>query len=86
MKFMVEYNNKCTPLEVKAGKHVTFKSLDVYKNHHKVDFVFRTNQKNFGMNNEIKYIPLYAIFCRAKELFAIDIVWKHFENNNFDTQ
>ena len=56
MKFMVEYNNKCTPLEVKAGKHVTFKSLDVYKNHHKVDFVFRTNQKNFGMNNEIKYI------------------------------
>ena len=62
MKFMVEYNNKCTPLEVKAGKHVTFKSLDVYKNHHKVDFVFRTSQKNFGLNNEIKSVPLYAAY------------------------
>lgn len=74
IEFMVEYNNKCTPLEVKAGKRVTSKSLDVYKNHHKVDFVFRTSQKNFGMNDEIKSIPLYAIFCIAKELFETDIM------------
>ena len=74
IEFMVEYNNKCTPLEVKAGKRVTSKSLDVYKNSHKVDFVFRTSQKNFGLNNEIKSIPRYAIFCIAKELFETDIM------------
>lgn len=68
IEFMVEYNNLATPLEVKAGLRVTSKSLDVYKNSHKVNYVFRTSQKNFGMDNNIKSVPLYALFCVAKEL------------------
>ena len=68
IEFMVEYDNVATPLEVKARLRVTSKSLDVYKNNHKVKYVFRTSQKNFGLENGIKSVPLYAVFCIAKEL------------------
>ena len=68
IEFMLEYNNNVTPLEVKAGKRVTSTSLNVYKRNNKVNYVFRTSQKNFGFENGIKSIPLYAVFCVAQEL------------------
>lgn len=68
IEFMVEYNNCCTPFEVKAGKRVTSKSLDVYRRTHKVEFVFRASQKNYGIADGIKSVPLYAVFCIAKDI------------------
>ena len=65
---MAEYDETVTPIEVKAGVRVTSKSLNVYKNNHKVKNVFRISQKNFGLQNEIKSVPLYAVFCLANEL------------------
>ena len=68
IEFMAEYDETVTPIEVKAGVRVTSKSLNVYKNNHKVKNVFRISQKNFGLQNEIKSVPLYAVFCLANEL------------------
>ena len=68
IEFMVEYNNGVTPLEVKAGKRVTSTSLNVYKRNNKINCVFRTSQKNFGIENNIKSVPLYAVFCIAQEV------------------
>ena len=68
IEFMVECNNNVTPLEVKAGKRVTSTSLNVYKRNNKVEYVYRTSQKNFGFENNIKSVPLYAVFCIAQEL------------------
>ena len=70
IEFMVEYKNCCTPFEVKAGKRVTSKSLDVYKKTHKAEFVFRVSQKNFGSADGIRSVPLYATFCIAKEIVS----------------
>ena len=68
IEFIVECNDEIIPLEVKAGKRVTSASLNVYKRNNKVNYVFRTSQKNFGLENNIKSVPLYAVFCIAQEL------------------
>ncbi len=68
IEFIVEKQNKVIPVEVKAGIRVTSKSLDVYKEMHRVDYVYRISGKNFGFENNIKSIPLYAVFCLTEEL------------------
>lgn len=70
IEFMVEYNNCCTPFEVKAGKRVTSKSLDVYKKTHKAELVFRVSQKNYGFVDGIRSVPLYAVFCIVKDIVS----------------
>ncbi len=66
--FMVEYHNEVCPLEVKAGVRVTSNSLNSYKNNYRVNTSFRVSMKNFGFENNIKSVPLYAVFCLAKDL------------------
>lgn len=51
------------PLEIKSSEHTTSKSLSVYTSKYKPPYAFRASQKNFGFENGIKSIPLYALFC-----------------------
>lgn len=51
------------PLEVKAATNVKAKSLMKYIDTYKPPFAIRTSAKNFGYENGIKSIPLYALFC-----------------------
>ena len=51
------------PIEVKAGNHIRSKSLDVYVDKHKPKYSIRFSTRNFGFENNIKSIPLYAVFC-----------------------
>lgn len=55
------------PLEVKAGKHTKAKSLNVYNNEYKPKYSIRVSLKNFGYKNNIKSVPLYALFCITKK-------------------
>jgi len=51
------------PLEVKSGNNVRSVSLNMYINEYKPKYAIRFSTRNFGFENNIKSIPLYAVFC-----------------------
>ena len=51
------------PLEVKANIHTKSKSLNNYMKKYKPKYAIRVSSKNFGFKNNIKSVPLYAVFC-----------------------
>jgi predicted AAA+ superfamily ATPase len=54
---------KIIPIEVKSSEHNRSKSLNQFVNKYKPDYSIRISTKNFGFENGIKSIPLYAVFC-----------------------
>lgn len=51
------------PIEVKSGNSVRSVSLNMYINQYKPKYAIRFSTRNFGFENNIKSIPLYAVFC-----------------------
>jgi predicted AAA+ superfamily ATPase len=51
------------PLEAKSADNVRSKSLRNYRNIYKPVYSIRVSAKNFGFENGIKSIPLYAVGC-----------------------
>lgn len=51
------------PVEVKAGDNTKSKSLAQYIEKYNPKYAIRISSKNFGFVNNIKSIPLYAVFC-----------------------
>ena len=51
------------PIEVKSGNNVKSVSLNIYINKYKPQYAIRFSTRNFGFENNIKSIPLYAAFC-----------------------
>ena len=51
------------PIEVKSGNNVKSVSLNMYINEFKPKYAIRFSTRNFGFENNIKSIPLYATFC-----------------------
>ena len=51
------------PLEAKSAENVRSKSLRSYRDLYKPAYSIRVSARNFGFENEIKSIPLYAMFC-----------------------
>ena len=51
------------PIEVKSGNNVRSASLKMYINEYKPKYAIRFSTRNFGFENNIKSIPLYAVFC-----------------------
>jgi predicted AAA+ superfamily ATPase len=51
------------PLEAKSAENTRSKSLKTYREIYKPPYVIRVSAKNFGFENGIKSIPLYAMFC-----------------------
>ena len=50
-------------VELKSGRNVGSKSLSVYVEKFKPPYSIRISAKNFGFENGIKSVPLYAAFC-----------------------
>lgn len=61
--FVLQQNADIIPLELKAGIHAKSRSLAVYRERYKPAHAIRISQKNFGLENGIKSVPLYAMFC-----------------------
>ena len=61
--FIVPLKGRLIPLEVKSGDHVTAASLNEYVRLYKPAYSIRISEKNFGFENNIKSVPLYAVFC-----------------------
>ena len=51
------------PIEVKSGNNVRSVSLNMYIDEFKPKYAIRFSTRNFGFENNIKSIPLYAAFC-----------------------
>jgi len=66
--FIVQFGDKVIPIEVKSSLNTKSKSLETYNNEFKPAFSIRISSKNFGYENNIKSIPLYAIFCLEKNI------------------
>ena len=65
---------KIIPIEVKSSMHTKARSLNNYINEYNPEYAIRISQKNFGFKNNIKSIPLYAVFCINKSNLDIDIL------------
>lgn len=61
--FIIKENSDIIPIEVKAGKRTKSNSLNNYIEKYKPKYAIRLSMKNFGFENNIKSIPLYAAFC-----------------------
>ena len=49
------------PVEVKSGTHIKSRSLTNYISKYKPKYAIRISARNFGFNNNINSIPLYAV-------------------------
>ncbi len=61
--FITRINNDIIPIEVKASINNKSRSLKSYVDKYNPAYSIRITQKNFGFENNIKSIPLYATFC-----------------------
>ena len=58
--FLINIEGDIIPIEVKASDNVSSKSLNYYIERYKPKYSVRISSKNFGFENNIKSIPLYA--------------------------
>lgn len=56
-------NGEIIPIEVKSSEHVRSKSLHLFVSRYSPPMSVRISAKNFGFENGIKSVPLYAAFC-----------------------
>ena len=61
--FILYNDDGIIPIEVKANDNVGSQSLNVYMKRYQPKYAIRISTKNFGFDNNIKSIPLYATFC-----------------------
>ena len=61
--FLIHTNDGIIPIEVKSEINNKSKSLNVYIEYNKPKYAIRLSTRNFGFENNIKSIPLYATFC-----------------------
>ena len=60
--FIIYNEDGIIPIEVKASNNTQSKSLKSYMNRFKPKYAIRISTKNFGFENGIKSVPLYAAF------------------------
>lgn len=66
--FVVQMNDgEVIPIEVKSSENVRSKSLKQYIDKYKPAYSLRVSTKNFGFENGIKSVPLYALHCFAND-------------------
>jgi hypothetical protein len=56
-------NGTVVPVEAKSAIHTKSKSLAVFVNKYGIRKSIRVSAKNFGFENDIRSVPLYAAFC-----------------------
>ena len=61
--FVLQMDGAVVPIEVKKGRRTRSKSLGVFSEKYKTTYSIRISKKNFGLENGIKSVPLYAVFC-----------------------
>ena len=63
LDFVIRQNDSVVPVEVKSADNVRAKSLKVFIDKYSPSYSIRISARNFGFENGIKSVPLYAVFC-----------------------
>jgi len=63
LDFVIQQHDRVVPIEAKAGINTKAKSLDSFRKKYNIQKSIRISSKNFGFENNIKSVPLYAVFC-----------------------
>ena len=63
LDFILQKGNEIISVEVKTGTRTKSKSLIMFVEKYKPSYSIRISSKNFGYENNIKSVPLYAVFC-----------------------
>lgn len=63
LDFMIQKDADIIPIEVKTSTHVKARSLDLFMKTYNPKYAIRISERNFGFENNIKSVPLYAVFC-----------------------
>lgn len=63
LDFLIQKDIDIIPIEVKSNVHTKARSLDLYIKKYNPKYAIRISEKNFGFENGIKSVPLYAVFC-----------------------
>lgn len=74
---MIDGDKYPIPIEIKSSREKKSTSLNYYMANKNYDIAYRISTKNFGFDNNIKSIPLYAVFCIKKETWKVDSNKKH---------
>lgn len=61
--FIIQRGGQLIPVEVKSADNTRAKSLKVYVETYKPAYAIKLSAKNFGFEDGIKTVPLYAAFC-----------------------
>lgn len=61
--FIISLKGQLIPVEVKSGSHSSAASLNEYIQLFHPAYAIRISEKNFGFENNIQSVPLYAAFC-----------------------
>lgn len=61
--FIIQKDGIIVPVEVKSSDNTKAKSLNVYIETYKPEYSIKISTKNFGFEDNIKTVPLYAVFC-----------------------
>jgi len=63
LDFVLQIDDDIIGIEVKTGTRVRSRSLSMFIANYKPTYSIRISSKNFGFENNIKSVPLYAVFC-----------------------
>lgn len=63
LDFMIQKKGEILPIEVKSGNRVRAKSMNYYQKVYHPEKIYRFSEKNFGLEDGIYAVPLYAAFC-----------------------
>lgn len=63
LDFIIQKDVDIIPIEVKSSLHTKARSLDLYIKTYNPKYAIRISERNFGFENNIKSVPLYAVFC-----------------------
>lgn len=61
--FIIQREGNLIPVEVKAADNTRAKSLNVYRKMYQPAYAIKLSAKNFGFEDGIRTVPLYAVFC-----------------------
>jgi predicted AAA+ superfamily ATPase len=66
LDFVIQLENKVIPIEGKSWETTRSQSLEVFRKRYNTETAIRVSAKNFGFENGIKSVPLYAVWCIGK--------------------
>lgn len=61
--FVLQDGVNIIPVEVKKGVRNRSISMNIFSKKYNSPFSIRLSQRNFGFENNVKSVPLYAVFC-----------------------